>query len=284
MPQDPTNPAPATPPAGASGPASPEEKLYTPQSGASGAPAGQSGPSGAPADQRGPSGPAESGAPAQTGPAESGAKPTATIDDLKKAAVEAKEKYKKDPTPENKVAAQKAVQAAKDALRNELGEKAPEKYELVLPKDSKLTAADVERISAEAKERGLSNEDAQALLERDSKTIGSYVESQTAKLIETSKQWKQDASVDPEIGGNDFGEKSEVAKRVVSRFATVGFKKALDESGFGNHPELIRIFYRIGKMMTDDQLVLPNSTTTGTKKEVADVLYGASSNPEDNKE
>lgn len=155
----------------------------------------------------------------------------------------------------------------------------PEKYELTLPKDSALSPDHVEKLSAYAKEQGLSNEQAQGLLERESKAVSEYAESQAAKLKETADSWFEKSKGDKEIGGEAFKQNAELAKRVVSRFGTEDFKKELSKTGLGNHPELIRVFTRIGKAMSDDQLVVPGAQSAG-KKSIESLLYGDGDNKE----
>ncbi len=66
----------------------------------------------------------------------------------------------------------------------------------------------------------------------------------------------------------------ELAKRVVDRFGTDPLKKSLSESGLGNHPELVRLLVRIGKSMSEDQLVIAGHKPSETKKSAADILFG----------
>lgn len=149
----------------------------------------------------------------------------------------------------------------------------PEKYELKLPKDSALSPEHIEKLSAYAKEQGLSNEQAQGLLERESQAVSEYASSQLAKMKEAQESWVETAKGDKEIGGEAFKQNAELAKRVVERYATEDFRKELNKTGLGNHPELLRVFTRIGKAMSEDQLVIPGVQTAG-KKSIASVLYG----------
>lgn len=149
----------------------------------------------------------------------------------------------------------------------------PEKYDLKLPDGAVVDAATLEKVSAYAKENKLTNEEAQAILNRDNANIASFVEAQKEQLANTSKEWLETMKVDQEIGGETFVKNVELAKRVIDRFGTDDFKKALNETGFGNYPELVRVLVRIGKAMTDDQLVLAGSQAGG-KKSAVDVLYG----------
>lgn len=153
------------------------------------------------------------------------------------------------------------------------GTKAPENYDLKLPEDSLLDPSTIERISAEAREKGLSNEAAQELIDREHQAVSAYKEAQDEQVKEIQDSWVSTAEADKEIGGDAFKENVELAKRVVDRYGSDDFKKALNETGFGNHPEVLRIFTRIGKEMGEDRLVEPGSQTTGGKKNIEDVLY-----------
>lgn len=154
----------------------------------------------------------------------------------------------------------------------------PEKYELKLPEGSLLDASAIEKTTAMAKASGLSNDQAQKLLEHESNSIASFVEVQKQQLKQTSESWATEIMNDKEYGGAEFEKNAELAKRVVHKFASDGFRKTLNETGLGNHPDLVRTFVRIGKAMAEDKLVLPGSAPSDIKKRHEDILY-----PESNK-
>jgi hypothetical protein len=154
----------------------------------------------------------------------------------------------------------------------------PEKYDIKLPEGSKLDASHVEKIALFAKERGLSNEDAQAIVERDQKLLSAREEAMTQEVRKIVEGWPTQAKADPEIGGEAFDKNVELAKRVVDRIDKEGsLKKLLNESGYGNHPDVLRAFVRMGKMMTEDQLVIPGAQAGG-KKSIEEVFYGPQAN------
>jgi hypothetical protein len=104
------------------------------------------------------------------------------------------------------------------------------------------------------KELGLSNEQANKLMpvvgeyakrivaERDEKLMGT--------ILEQRKDWLETARKDPEIGGNNWDATMREGARALDQ---LGFPKgsplrnALDESGFGNHPEMIRFAAKVEK-------------------------------------
>lgn len=146
----------------------------------------------------------------------------------------------------------------------------PERYDLKVAADSLLDARDVKRIETIAKTRGLSNEQAQGFLEEQSTAYAALVDEQ-------STAWMSEAQSDKEIGGDAFKQSAELAKRVIDRFGSDSLKRELNRTGYGNHPELIRLFSRLGKGMSDDQLVLPGAQA-GTKKSMEDIFYGETKN------
>jgi len=208
-------------------------------------PSGAQGPSGAGESGAAASGAAESGA-AESGAAESGAKESGAT--------------------------------GPDGATGPSGP--PEKYELTLPEGSLLTAEAIERTATFAKEQGLSNKAAQAVLDRESKALSSYAESQKESWEKETVAWLETAKTDKETGGEEFGKNAELAKRVITRYGTKEFASGLSATGFGNHPELFRFVLRIGKAMGEDQLVLPGSQTPAETKDMADLFYGGSEKKE----
>jgi flagellar biosynthesis GTPase FlhF len=173
---------------------------------------------------------------------------------------------------EKKAADEKASLEKKASDKKE-AEKKPDSYELKLPEGSKLSKADADEIAAYAKEQGLSQEQAQKQLERESKLVEVGEARSLEKLKEATGQWLEAAKTDKEIGGEAFPKNAELAKRVVTRFGTAEFKAELERTGLGNHPELVRTFVRIGQAMSDDQFIMPG-TQPNQQKDLATRFYG----------
>ena len=229
----------------------------------------QTGPTGA--SQTGPSGAAQTGPSGPTGA--TGAAEEVSLDKLKKAALDATAAYEKDKTPENKAAAEKAVAEAKAAMKKELGQVAPEKYDLKLPKDSVLDTAHLERIAAEAKARGLSNEEAQALVERDNGLFGVFAQEEKARVEGYIAGWLEESKNDKEIGGANFPKNAELSFRVIKKYGTPELVKFLEDTGLGNHPEAVRIFVKIGNLMGADKFE-PAGAPGAPSKPLAEAFYG----------
>jgi hypothetical protein len=151
----------------------------------------------------------------------------------------------------------------------------PEKYELKLPENSPLSPKALEEIALIAKEQGLTQKQAEALVTRESAAMSALLKTQVEELQVKSQKWVDELKVDKELGGEAFQKNVEMASRVVGRFGSDQLKTILDQSGFGNHPELVRVFSRIGKAMSEDQLVQPGaSAQSKSGRSMEDIFYG----------
>lgn len=146
---------------------------------------------------------------------------------------------------------------------------APEKYELKTRKDSPLLKGDVEEIEAAAKAQGLSQEQAQKLVESKESDFDRFNQRQQQAYRDEQTSWRKTVEADPEIAGPkgaSYKENVELAHRALSEFADDSFRKVLSETGLGNNPHLIRTFLRIGKRMAEDKAVLDGKAAPPAKK------------------
>lgn len=173
--------------------------------------------------------------------------------------------------------AAKAPESAPEPKTSEEGAKgadaktAPVDYKLTVPDGSLLGQPDIERITAEAKAKGLSNEAAQGIVAKENEVVNRYHEIQMANVAEARATWLKDAKADKEIGGENFTKSVELAHRVLEKVSTPAFKDMLNATGFGDHPEVVRVFARLGKMMADDELVV--AKTQMVDDDIATKMY-----------
>lgn len=142
----------------------------------------------------------------------------------------------------------------------------PEKYDLKLSENSFLEASFVDEIATAAKVHGLSQEEAQALLAGEEQRVAAHVNAQ-------ANAWLAQSQGDSEIGGTKYLENAEHARRAIAHFGSDKLKQELDRFGYGNHPEVIRCFSKIGRALADDKLVT-KTNSPGAPKSAAEVLYG----------
>lgn len=149
----------------------------------------------------------------------------------------------------------------------------PEKYELSLPENSLLNDESLSKLSETAKELGLSNEQAQKLVESQNDAVSNYQQQAEQNWKQQIDSWSDAVKNDKEMGGDNFDQTITHAQAAIEKFAPPEFKDALNESGYGNHPELVRTFARIGKWIGEDNPVGAQSSNGGERR-VADKLYG----------
>lgn len=152
---------------------------------------------------------------------------------------------------------------------------APEKYEFTAPDGAELDTEAVAAFEPIAKELNLTNEQAQKLVDLYGTRLSQAVEAQQEAWQKQLDAWVTDVKSDKEIGGKAFDQQVNFAKTAINKFGTDALKQALDSTGFGNHPELVRVFARIGKAMAEDTFVQSNAQ--GGKRSAEELFYGSQS-------
>lgn len=150
----------------------------------------------------------------------------------------------------------------------------PEEYDLELPEDSLLPPSIIDKISAYARERGLSNEAAQELLNEE---LGGMKAERSIFVEKVGKRWIEESKADKEIAGSegkDFERNIQLASQVVARFDPEGeIRTMLNRSRIGNNPAVIKMFLRIGKAMGNDKFVHSKTQSKG-ERPLEEVFYG----------
>jgi len=131
-------------------------------------------------------------------------------------------------------------------------EGAPEQYTFEPVEGVEVAESVSTSFAAVAKELNLSQDAAQKVLNQMAPAIQAH---QTARLEAIRTEWASTATKDTEFGGEKLQENLSVAKKALDTFGTPELRSLLNESGLGNHPEIIRAFYRAGKAISEDGFV-----------------------------
>ena len=143
----------------------------------------------------------------------------------------------------------------KDAPKTE-ADGAPEKYEFKAPEGKNFDNEIITTYSEVARELNLSQSSAQKMLD----TLGPKIaERQMAQIDTIRKGWVDSSRIDKEFGGDSLDKNMSVAKKALDTFGTPELRTVLNQSGLGDHPEIIRFFYRAGKSISEDGYVGPSS-------------------------
>lgn len=148
-------------------------------------------------------------------------------------------------------AAKPAAEEAEPAAETK-PEGAPEKYEFKAPEGKEYDSAVLEPFSAAAKEAGLTQDAAQKLLE---KMAPALVERQTEQVKAVQTAWAEASRSDKEFGGEKLPENLAIAKKAIDAYASPELKTLLNDTGLGNHPEVIRLMFKVGQTVKEDSFV-----------------------------
>lgn len=140
-------------------------------------------------------------------------------------------------------------------------EGAPEEYaEFTAPEGVELNADMLDRFKAFAKENNLSQERAQALVDMGAEIVKNADAKLADLMVEARAEWRKQTLDDTEYGGAAWQSSLPVAKAALDRFGTPELKEVLAQSGLGDHPEVIRYFYRVGKATGEHDFVKSGKT------------------------
>ncbi len=141
-----------------------------------------------------------------------------------------------------------------------------------VPQGVKLDEESLEEFQDVSKELNLSQDSAQKLVGQAIKLQQKWQDSLVQDYEKQQAEWVQNVKSDKEIGGGRFDEALTTAARARDLFATPELISELDRTGMGNHPEVIRFFYRVGKEVSEATSVRAGNPQ-GRSKTAADILY-----------
>lgn len=172
----------------------------------------------------------------------------------------------KNPAEDAEAGKQETKDDGKDAAKDGKTEpRAPEKYELKVADGVALAPEVQTQFEALARELDLPQEHAQKLLDLAPDVSKMYASQLIATAKKTSEQWRENTKADKEIGGSGdqtiLSQNLAFAAKARDSFASPELLKLLDPfdpeknpngTGFGNHPEVVRLFVRLGRSISED--------------------------------
>jgi hypothetical protein len=129
---------------------------------------------------------------------------------------------------------------------------APEKYEFKAIEGYELDSEVTEAFSEVARKLNLTQDAAQEVLDRMGPKMA---ERQKARADAVFSKWEQESKADTEFGGDALDANLGVARKALDQFGTPELRTLLNESRLGSHPAVIRLFYRVGRAISEDGFV-----------------------------
>lgn len=149
---------------------------------------------------------------------------------------------------------------------------APAEYgDFVLPEGLQADPELTTELKTVARELNLTQAQAQRLADLGVKSTQKQLQAIEAHVERQRDAWADETRADAEIGGAALQESLSHAKRALSEFGSPKLLALLNESGAGNHPEVIRAFAKMGRAMAADKVV-PASRPV-TERNPAKILF-----------
>ena len=155
----------------------------------------------------------------------------------------------------------------------------PEHYDLTLEGFS-IDPALIQNADPVLRDIGLSNDAANKLLPVARDIMARTQESVRRQFEDAAavqkQSWHAAYMADPEIGGARRTETEHFAAKGLDALGYAQghpFRAALDTSGFGNHPDMIRAFRRLGELVGEDGSFVRPTTAPSRNQPVWERLY-----------
>ena len=129
---------------------------------------------------------------------------------------------------------------------------APESSTFTAPEGHELDSATADAFAGVAKELGLTQDAAQKVVD---KMAPHLAQRQAEQIKAVHEQWREQSTADKEFGGDKLAENLGLAKKAMDTFASPELKALMNQTGLGNHPEVIRMFVKAGKAISEDSFV-----------------------------
>jgi hypothetical protein len=160
---------------------------------------------------------------------------------------------------------------------------APEKYEAFkVPEGYELDAKVDEEARGLFKGLGLSQDQAQSLVDLYAKHSAESADAPYKAWRDQQEAWRTEIKADPEIGGKLDEVRTTVAKAIDGlgdpKLAS-DFREAMTYTGAGNNPAFIRAFYKLAQKVTEGGPVTGNNPSKfgqgeqGGRRSIASALY-----------
>lgn len=172
-----------------------------------------------------------------------------------------------------------AGEEAEDNWDDESGEEpadgVPETYEPFQVADGvTMDEGLIERAAPVFKELGLPQAGAQKLVDLWAGVVSDAAQADERALQDYNAALIRRVKEDPMLGGPALKQNLATAKRAIERFGSGELDRLLQETGFGNQPEVLRFLVKVGKFDADDRLERGGQAPSGRPR------FGDFYNPE----
>lgn len=146
-------------------------------------------------------------------------------------------------------------------------------YTLTAPEGYPISEGALKGLNDVCKTANLNEEQANAVMAYMKGNYTTAMAAQQEAIQAQAKTWIGEFQADKDFGGDKFDASVADAQRALATFDKSGtVSKMLAETGYGNNPDVLRIFARVGRALGEDQLA-GNGGGGAEQKPLEDRLY-----------
>ena len=122
-------------------------------------------------------------------------------------------------------------------------------------------------------ETGLSQDQAQKFIDLAMARETAAAHKSVQAFVDLQNQWVSEIKADPDIGGDRLKASLSSANRAIDRLDVPGLREALNFTGAGNHPAIVKAFVRLGQMIAEDRFRPGHFARPEVPRSPAEVIY-----------
>jgi len=177
-----------------------------------------------------------------------------------------------ETTQDTETEADKETTSEKESGESEDQEPAgpPEKYEFEMPEGfEELDEELIDQATPIFKDLGLSNEQAQKLVNFEAQRQREQQEAWAAQV----KDWEKALKSDKDFGGDKFDANLGKAKALLKKYGSDELVELMDSTMLGSHPEMVRWAMRVAKALGEDSVSDRSGPRSKPERTAEEVFY-----------
>jgi hypothetical protein len=154
-------------------------------------------------------------------------------------------------------------------------EPAPAYTDFKWPQGASVDEAGLKAATDLFKEARLPQEQAQKFIDLAVSREQAAAQKGVQAFVDLQNRWVSEIKADPDIGGDKLDASLASAARAIDRLAVPGLREALNLTGAGNHPTIVKAFVRLGQMVSEDRFRPGRDAAPEPRRTPAETIYGA---------
>jgi hypothetical protein len=142
-----------------------------------------------------------------------------------------------------------------------------------LPEGAAVDGETLDRARSLFSEAGLPQEQAQKFIDLAVSREQAAAQKGVQAFVDLQNKWVSEIKADPEIGGDRMTASMASAARAIDRLGVPGLKEALNLTGPGNNPAIVKAFVRLGQMVSEDRFVPGRNAAPPAPRSAAETIY-----------